>query len=144
MELQTLVNFAAIGGFCLALYNCLLELICRKPRAKVRVWKMTREDGIDIGFSAAAVNTGVSAFTVRFVNAVYKDGSVKRLDAWCGSDKLPKVVHSGEQCEIKYLSVNHDDTTATDGVIRVVFVISTGQKFRSKNLPGGFSLRDER
>ena len=67
MENINITTALAFGGFCLSVYNCLLELVRRHPRCKVCVRKIVREDGVDIGFSASAVNTGEVAFTVRRV-----------------------------------------------------------------------------
>lgn len=135
--LDVVVAFAAIGGFCLSLYNCALELFRRHPRGKVHVRKVTGEDGVDVGFAASAVNTGEATFTVCAFEML--DGKGKRI--WAtdmgGSDHLPKVVHPGEQCEVKRFGVDGEDSSVLGDVKRMVFVLATGKKLRSKKLPRG-------
>ena len=135
--LDVVVAFAAIGGFCLSLYNCALELVRRRPRGKVRVRKITRKDGIDIGFTASAVNTGEATFTVCGFRMLDGHGVVVSPFGMGGSDHLPKVVHPGEQCQVKCFRVDDEHPAVTGNVKRMVFLLATGKELRSKKLPRG-------
>lgn len=135
--LDVVVAFAAFGGFCLSLYNCALEIVRRRPHGKVRVRKITRKDGVDIGFAASAVNTGEATFTVCGFRMFDGKGVAVSPFAMDGCDDLPKVVHPGEQCQIKCFSVDDENIAVTGNVKRMAFILATGKELRSKKLPHG-------
>ena len=134
------VAFCAFGGFCLALYNCILELVRRRPRAKVRVREIVREDGIKIGFAAITANTGETTFTVSEFHLLDRNGLSVRFTP-INFDKLPKVVHPGEQCRIEAFGIDTEHDSLFGDVVRIAFVLSTGKQFRSKKLPHGIEPR---
>ena len=144
MRYQTIfdgiVAFCAFGGFCLALYNCILELVRRHPRAKIRVREITREDGVKIGFAAIAANTGEATFTISEFHLLDRFGKSVRFTP-INFDKLPKVVHPGEQCRIEAFSIDAEPDPIFGDVVRAAFILSTGKKFRSKKLPHGVEPR---
>lgn len=136
---DAIVAFAAFGGFCLSIYNCLLELVRRRPRAAVRVRKIPSGANVDVGFSAAIVNTGIAAFTVTEIYLLKRSGekvSPPLMPLGTG-DHVPKILHPGEQCQIEIDRIGDKDAPVTGDVVRVVFAISSGEEFRSKKLPRG-------
>lgn len=130
-----IVAIAAGGGLFLGLYNCLLELVRRRPRAEVHIRKIVRKDGFDVGFSATAVNTGEATFTVCAFDARDKRGERIHFTPMDGCDHLPKVIHPGEQCQIKGFHIGDKDAPVTGDVVRFAFILPTGKEFRSKKLP---------
>ena len=134
--LDVVVAFAAIGGFCLSLCNCALELVRSRPRGKVRVWKVRREDGVDIGFTATALNTGKVAFTVCELR-LYAVGG-KRVPATpVHFNKLPKVIHPGEQCCVEVFCSCSQDEPGTGDVVRAAFALATDKELQAKPLADG-------
>ena len=138
--LDVVIASAAFGGFALSVYNCFLELVRSHPRCSVRVRKLVRrikKQVVDVGVTAVAVNEGIIAFTVSEVYLLKRDGSRLAPESPGGRDRVPKVVHPGEDCEIKIYRVDDKNAPVLGDVVRVVFVISSGKEFRSKKLPDG-------
>lgn len=137
METLGITDALALGGFCLGVYNCILEIVRRRPRAVVRVRKRKGQDGVDKGFAATIVNVGEVAFTVSEVYLVKRDG--KRIPPFSpgGRDSIPKLVSPGEDCEVIIYGIDGEKHPVIGDVVRVVFAISSGKKFRSVKLPEG-------
>ena len=135
MDSHRITAAIAFAGFCLALYNCVLEIIRRRPRAIVRVKKFRRGDPVNKCFAAAVVNVGEVAFTVSEVYLVKRNGERVAPGSPGGRDRFPKVVHPGEDCEIVFYGIDGEKHPILGDVVRVVFAASSGKKFKSKKLP---------
>ena len=128
----------AFGGLCLAVYNCILEITRRHPRAVVRVKKIHGGDPVDKCFAAQIVNVGEVAFTVSEAYLVKRNGERIAPDCTGGCDLIPKVVHPGEDCEIIVHRIDGEEHPILGDVVRVVFATSSGKQFKSKELPRHF------
>lgn len=127
----------AFASFCLSIYNCILEIIRRRPRAMVRVYKRTGDDSIDKGANAAIVNVGELPFTVTEIYLLKRDGSPAPPTTDIIRDQIPKVVHPGEMCKVEIHSINSKENPVFRDIVRIAFSISTGKHFYSKKLPKG-------
>ena len=65
------------------------------------------------------------------------NGAVVTPFSMSGGDHLPKVVHPGEQCQVKCFRIDDEHPAVTGNVKRIVFILATGKKLRSKKLPCG-------
>lgn len=128
----------AFAGFCLGVYNCILEVVRRHPRAIVKVKKARRDSPVNKCFSAMVVNVGEVAFTVSEVYLVKRNGERIAPASPGGGDNMPKVVHPGEDCEIVCYGIDGEKHPILGNVVRVVFTTSSGKKFKSKKLPRNF------
>lgn len=137
MESIGITTALAFGGFCLGVYNCMLEIIRRRPRAKVRIRRWKWRDTIDEGFSAMVANIGEVAFTVTEVYLVKRDGERVPPLTSGACDKIPKLVKPGEVCELHVCGIDGEQHAVLRDVVRTVFAISSGKEFISKKLPEG-------
>lgn len=133
---ESVVAASALVGCALSVFNLARDLLARHPRGKVRVWKVRREDGVDIGFTATALNTGKVAFTVCELR-LYAVGG-KRVPATpVHFNKLPKVIHPGEQCCVEVFCSCSQDEPGTGDVVRAAFALATGKELQAKRLADG-------
>ena len=138
MESIDITTAIAFGGFCLGVYNCVLEIVRRHPRAVVRLRKrFAIQDGIDKGFTATIANVGEVAFTVTEAYLVKRDGERVSPLITDACDKIPKIVNPGEVCELQICGVDGKKHAVLRDVVRAVFAISSGKEFRSKKIPKG-------
>lgn len=125
----------AVGGFVLGVTNYLTDLLRRRHRARITFANSYSALG-HIGLGVTVENNGETTFTVCDIGF---DVKRKRqlLIPFKDGDKLPKVLHPGEHCEVIIPGDSYLNADGRD--IEYVFArLPSGQKFRSKKLTRKF------